>query len=253
VRRLGGGDLSEVDPAWSPDGQRLAYVTANPSCEDHGGTVVWVADAGFTAPATLARQCSDDFLSDAHPVFSPDGQTVAVETGANDYHRIDLLAADGTRTTAVNSSATDPAWSPDGASLGFLDTDEIGGIASMPLSGQAERDWFASVGEGEIDDGGPRDLTWARDGSLLAFVRGEGVYVVQPGGEQPLLVAKVDGASHPSFSPDGRFLVFSAYTQSPDVTGAPYNLDLYVVGVDGSGLHAVTSTPYDDVDPAWRP
>lgn len=63
-----------------------------------------------------------------------------------------------------------------------------------------------------------------------------GLYVApfdQPGRARLVTTKVATGGMHPSWSPDGKRLVFAAGTLVPD---------LFVVGVDGQGLTRLTDT-----------
>ena len=87
-------------------------------------------------------------------------------------------------------------------------------------------------------------------GARIAFQRGEdttyNIYEISPDGSAPQnLTAPLGGRNlHPSWSPDGRRLVFVS-----DHTPA----GLYVMNADGSGVHALTKAGPGDSYPAWSP
>ncbi len=59
------------------------------------------------------------------------------------------------------------------------------------------------------------------------------------------ITVKIDGLTTPSWSPDGKQLVFTGY-----VGGFS---DLFIVNADGSGLKRLTNDRYADLHPAWSP
>lgn len=92
---------------------------------------------------------------------------------------------------------------------------------------------------------------FAPDGSLLAFTaqrRGRDMLVILDVPRRRVLRyidAGVETATGMSFSPDGRRIVFSGTRGGIS--------DLYVVGVDGSGLQQLTNDRFGDLHPAWGP
>ena len=111
------GEVLETQPAWSPDGRSLAYVTLSRD----GARTVWVADVTTGAH----RRLSDGW----DPAWSPDGRYLALvrespepapeaghagmgHTSASDLF---LVRADGTgltRLTAHPGTDTRPLWIP---------------------------------------------------------------------------------------------------------------------------------------------
>ncbi|WP_433262970.1 VWA domain-containing protein [Actinosynnema sp. CS-041913] len=134
-----GGRPHESDPAYSPDGTRIAW-TEYPGSEQPAR--VWVADAdGSNARRLSGRE------GQSEPSWSPDGTRLAVTDGDS----IGIVrVSDGVLLSSVpkpdhlRSQDSTPAWSPDGGTIAFsrnsqgLDTPlvtprSVGG--STPLGG----------------------------------------------------------------------------------------------------------------------
>ena len=130
-------------PAWSPDGQRIAFVTRGD---------LWVADADGKHTGKL--------VSDAdQPAWSPNGRRLAFERGGAVW----TIRADGLdeRRLAVGAH---PAWSPDGRRLAF---DRDGEVITVRWYGGNAR----AAGLGEDPAYGPRgQLAVVQDGEIV--VRG---------------------------------------------------------------------------------
>ena len=78
---------AEVGPSWSPDGNRLVYLT---SVDAQGAFALAVADADGTNVRTLPG-----VYSDVNPSWSPDGTRIAVVNDLGSVVRLTLLDPDG--------------------------------------------------------------------------------------------------------------------------------------------------------------
>jgi TolB protein len=118
-------------PAWSPDGEQIAYHGCDVTGDNCG---VWVMRPGGFDPARLTADASD-----TAPAWSPDdagparSAFISARDGNWEIYMADVATGEETRLT--NSPAADvaPAWSPDGERLAFL-SDRGGGWAIYILS-----------------------------------------------------------------------------------------------------------------------
>ena len=119
-RRLAGDIPSwDVSAAWSPDSQRIAFV----SSRGIWGNEIYVMDADGTNQQRLTR----DGLDDRGPAWSPDGGKIAFFTIRGDDIFIVVMNADGTDRKRLPEEALDeaqvgnlyPVWSPDGSKIAY--------------------------------------------------------------------------------------------------------------------------------------
>ena len=119
-RRLAGDIPSwDVSAAWSPDSQRIAFV----SSRGIWGNEIYVMDADGTNQQRLTR----DGLDDRGPVWSPDGGKIAFFTIRGDDIFIVVMNADGSdrkklpedMLNGVPMANAYPAWSPDGSKIAY--------------------------------------------------------------------------------------------------------------------------------------
>ncbi len=172
----GGGAAADLvagrEPAWAPDGQRLAYtggssgvsqiavldlasgasiqVTAEevyagqPAWSPDGTRLAYVAerdgnmDVWTSAPdGSQARRVTDDPGIDWAPAWSPDGAWLAFVSNREGSYQIYLARAGGDevrRLTDFAQGAEAPAWSPDGYWLAFVAyTGEGAGVAAREI------------------------------------------------------------------------------------------------------------------------
>ncbi|HET7756292.1 MAG TPA: Tol-Pal system beta propeller repeat protein TolB, partial [Steroidobacteraceae bacterium] len=103
-----------MSPAWSPDGQWLAYVSFESKLS---GVYVQLVRTGER------RLVSARAGVNGAPAWSPDGRRLALtlsgRNGNPDIYILDLSSQDLTRITDDPAIDTEPAWAPDGRSLYF--------------------------------------------------------------------------------------------------------------------------------------
>src|SRR2546428_350717 len=109
IRQLTQTSASNLRPAWSPDGKRIAFQTNR-----DGPYHIYVMDAD----GGNVRQLTSGDADDRHPTWSPDGKRIAVESGSDvkrEIWVIDMasrartqLTRSGARTSAATSRCTCP-------------------------------------------------------------------------------------------------------------------------------------------------
>lgn len=241
VRELVTGRGPAGSPAWSPDGERLAFVSRD---EAYGGFQVHVLDGSTGAVQRLL----DPLAIDGSPSWSPDGRRLAFSSNrGGGAFAVHVMAADGSGLRRL-AEGLDPAWSPDGRTIAFTRlVDGRHRLFAMDLDGGSVR----ALTDGSSDD---RDPAWSPDGRSLAFARegtggvaGAGIAILDlSAGEVRRLGDGSDDDRYPSWSPDGRSLVVSR--ASPDRA----TRDLWLLDLAGSGERRLTADPLVDVNPSWQ-
>ena len=124
------------DPAWSPDGQKLAFVRLNAGL----GEPIYVVKADGSGLRNLTPKPVGAY---ADPAWSPDGRKLAFVSDRDGNSEVYVMNANGsgqrnlTRNPAYDA---DPAWSPDGRKIAFVSNrDGNYGVYVMNADGSGQR------------------------------------------------------------------------------------------------------------------
>lgn len=104
----------DYDPAWSPDGRRIAYVYS----EDYRkGWNVWLMDTDGRNAAQLSKLPVGDQIS-----WSPNSMMLAVSSPleCGSIYLLDVKGHDPVKLTDLNGCASSPVWSPSGHTIAFV-------------------------------------------------------------------------------------------------------------------------------------
>ncbi len=228
-----------MSPAWSPDGQWLAYVSFE---SKHAAVYVQMVRTGER------RQVSARAGVNGAPAWSPDGKKLALTLGGSggnpDLYILDLATQDLTRITDDPAIDTEPEWTPDGKSL-FFTSDRAGSPQIYQISANP------GAHPKRITFGGNYNARprVSPDGSQLAMVSlDNGNYRIAI---QDLSSGTVRVLSHgrldesPSFAPNGATLIYSEREGSRG--------SLATVSTDGLTGLRLKASQGEVREPAWGP
>jgi Tol biopolymer transport system component len=217
LRRITPSDA--VDPTWSPDGSRVAFVSNRQNHE----FAVYVMKLDGTG---LVRISDPSFGDAESPAWSPDGARIAFSArkeGKPYDWDLFTVAADGTGLTRLTANPDlgegDPSWSPDGKRIVFVAGPNRQCTAPVP-----KRECSVIHEDGT---GFPNDL-----------------YLIDADGRhRTRLTGGGFDEGDPFWSPDGRLIVYRR--------SRPGGESLFVMDSDGSNIRRLTTE--DGFDPSWQP
>jgi len=256
--RLTNNPANDVDPVWSPDATKIAFVRIGVV---RGQKVspgqIWLMNADGSGQRRLTRGTAK---ADASPVFSPDGSTIAFTRNrvAKGNSAVFAMNADGTnerRLTSQPGFEGFPAYSPDGSQIVYTsDQDGQPELYRMNADGTGQT---RLTNHGAVDT----HAAWSPDGSRIVFLSdrlGTFQVFVMPasGGTPQLLTSGVDDENNasgdytPRWSPDGRRIAFTAsHDESFEIVvidaagGTPTPLTTAAASDFGGDWHHPPGTP----------
>jgi dipeptidyl aminopeptidase/acylaminoacyl peptidase len=229
------------DPAWSPDGTKIAF-SSNRDTRP-ANTEIYTMNPDGSNQTRLTYNLE----SDSEPAWSPDGTKITVRR----FHDVWTMNADGSNQTNISNNPdwdSHPAWSPDGTKIAFTTTrDGSPEIYTMNADGSNQ----TNISSHAESDFGP---AWSPDGTKIAFttfrdgIHSE-IYTMNPDGSDQTNISNTGAASEfsPAWSPDGTKIAFRCPIPLQDY-------EIYTMNADGSNKTNITNNPAGDGNnPDWQP
>jgi uncharacterized repeat protein (TIGR01451 family) len=253
-------ERNSFDPAWSPDGRKIAFTSDRAASTEFGSIDIWVMNADGSDPQQLTTMGAG--ASASGPTWSPDGSKIAYEAAGG----ISVMNADGTGQTLItpgDSTAQQPAWSPDGFRIAFLTLRHDGSdwttfnwelyVMNADGSGQTR----LTSTPVRVHDSHP---AWSPDGMKIAYesfvvnlnstAEDSDIFVINADGTNPTpLTAGPEYEARPAWSPDGSKIVFD---QTYPCFDDCFPRRLVVMNADGSGQTPFADS-FHDFSPEWQP
>ena len=229
-----------MSPAWSPDGQSLAYV----SFEERLPSVY----VQFLPTGERRRVSARAGVNQA-PAWSPDGKklalTLSTRDGNLDVYVLDLATQALTRITDDPGIDTEPQWSKDGQTIYFT-SDRAGGPQIYRVGTRSGDKPQRLTFQGSYN-ARPR---LSPDESQLAFVTQEdGGYRIATmdlhGRGEVQVLTKGRSDVSPSYAPNGAEIIYATRDRGRGV--------LALVSADGRVQERLVSSEGELQEPAWAP
>ena len=212
-RTLAKIDGNDIYPVWSPDGSRIAFLSARIDDYYYYYYHIYTMAADGSDVKSIAPSVRGYPRPEGTPVWSPDGARLAflgmgLEGEGAKWMHLYIVGADGSDLTPIGEAGSRPAWSPDGLRIAFIgQIGEDDGLFTAPLDGSLPTKILDYLKELK---GFPRNVSWSPDGAQLLLTNGRNhSYVINvvnaDGSDFKTLTPRVldSSVTTASWSPDG--------------------------------------------------
>ncbi len=153
--------VADSNPAWSPDGSRLAFASAR-----DGNSEIYLMNADGSGVQRLTNNATADY----QPAWAPDGSHIAFVSRRDGNPEIYTMDADGSNPVRLTNNIgldLEPAWSPDGTRIVFASSPILTSPQIYIMN--ADGTGVTRIGTSGYPEASP---AWSPSGAQIVFARG---------------------------------------------------------------------------------
>lgn len=243
IKALTPGDSTNTQPAWSPDGSKIAFTSHR-----DGNNEIYVMAPDGSNPVNLTRNPGDD----SYPAWSPDSARILFTSNRDGNNEIYEMNADGSNPVNLTKSPANDfkaVWYTQNNLLTstsrILFTSDRSGhnqIYAMNTDGANPVNLSNNNANDSLPDvpikGGKVAFVSDRDGNLEIYVMG------LDGSDPANLTQNPAADTQPAWSPDGKWMAFISNRSGVN--------QAYLMAGDGKQVTILAENGQDTQFPAWH-
>jgi Tol biopolymer transport system component len=235
-QQLTSGSNHKIQPKWSPDGTKIAYVVWQAGTSFYS---IYVMNADGSNPRQLTPSNGWRWLPD----WSPDGTKIVYIDRSSFVNNIYVMNSDGsgvTQLTNTTSVKSDPDWSPDGTKIAYHAGSTQYNVFVLDLN--------STNPPQQLTTGGGTSPAWSPDGTKIAYeCLSSEICVMNSNGTSNINISNNPTLDFSiTWAPDGSRLAFISRRFDN-------RREIIITNADGSNVVRVTNTTTDEGEPDWKP
>ena len=229
-----------VSSSWSPDSSKVIFT----NYRDRRPDLFTMRLRG----KKLSRLTNNTNL-EVGAKYSKDGSKIITSVTSGKKSDLVLMDDDGDVIKKITSNYStidvSPDWSPDGSKIVFTSNRSNG----MPQIYTMNADGSSIRRISYVASKYCTSPVWSPKGDKIAFVcRSENrhhIFVTNTDGRNPIQLTAIGSNEDPSWSPDGRYLIFASNFGRDPV------FNLAMIRIDGANMQKLTNMRSGAFDPSW--